>query len=44
MANGPGIEIDIGDKRFAVDGPALFSDLRLSIAPASVPLFGSVRP
>jgi ABC-type nitrate/sulfonate/bicarbonate transport system ATPase subunit len=36
MATGPGIEIDIRDKRFAPDGPPLFSDFRLSIEPSSV--------
>jgi ABC-type nitrate/sulfonate/bicarbonate transport system ATPase subunit len=36
MATGPGIEIDISDKRFAPDAPPLFTDLRLSIAPRSV--------
>lgn len=36
MATSPGIEIAIRDKRFAPDGPPLFTDLRLTIAPHSV--------
>jgi ABC-type nitrate/sulfonate/bicarbonate transport system ATPase subunit len=36
MAPGPGIEIAIRDKRFAPEGPPLFSELRLSIAPETV--------
>jgi ABC-type nitrate/sulfonate/bicarbonate transport system ATPase subunit len=36
MAAGPGIEIDVRDKRFAPHGPPLFSGFRLSIASASV--------
>lgn len=36
MATGPGIEIDIRDKRFAPDAPPLFTGLRLSIAPETV--------
>jgi ABC-type nitrate/sulfonate/bicarbonate transport system ATPase subunit len=36
MATGPGIEIDIRDKRFAAGAPPLFTDLRLSIVPETV--------
>jgi len=36
MATGPGIEITIRDKRFTPEGPPLFADFRLSIAPATV--------
>ena len=36
MATGPGIEIDIRDKRFTPDAPPLFTNLRLSLAPETV--------
>lgn len=36
MAHGPALNIAIAEKHFGGDGPALFSDFRLEVAPGSV--------
>jgi ABC-type nitrate/sulfonate/bicarbonate transport system ATPase subunit len=36
MANGPGLSLDIAEKRFGASGPALFEGFRLDVAAGSV--------